>query len=248
MYNTPLPTKADLPTSGQLLRSTALAAVAALVLLVTTVLPAEYAVDPTRIGRVLGLTQMGEIKMSLAAENARQTATVAAIPDAIKLGSAPAITQLAPAPTLAPLAPSVAAQSAPLPAQVSQAPAAVPAPSIVAAAPQAPVTGKQDEMTIVLKPGQGAEVKLEMKKGAKAAYHWTVNGGGVNYDTHGDPYNAPKNFYHGYGKGRDTPSDQGNLEASFDGNHGWFWRNRTTQPVTITLRVNGDYIAIKRIV
>jgi len=36
------------------------------------------------------------------------------------------------------------------------------------------------------------------------------------------------------------------LEAAFDGNHGWFWRNRGQADVTITLRTNGDYADIKQ--
>ncbi len=68
MYNTDLPNRAELPSNKQLLRSTIIAIIAAAVLLVTIVLPAEYGVDPTRVGRVLGLTKMGEIKMTLAAE------------------------------------------------------------------------------------------------------------------------------------------------------------------------------------
>ncbi|ELK4820549.1 hypothetical protein RVS42_005961 [Pseudomonas aeruginosa] len=103
-------------------------------------------------------------------------------------------------------------------------------------------------MSITLSPNQGAEVKLEMKQGAKVNYRWTANGGVVNYDTHGDPYNAPRDFYHGYGKGRSTPEDSGVLEAAFDGKHGWFWRNRTSKPVTVTLRTQGDYISIKRVI
>jgi hypothetical protein len=68
MYNTDMPTRAELPTTRQLLRSTAIAIAAAAVLLVTVVLPSEYGVDPTGVGRVLGLTEMGEIKQQLAAE------------------------------------------------------------------------------------------------------------------------------------------------------------------------------------
>ena len=56
------------PSSRTLLRSTFLAATVAAVLLATVVLPAEYGVDPTGVGRVLGLTKMGEIKASLARE------------------------------------------------------------------------------------------------------------------------------------------------------------------------------------
>lgn len=68
MYNTDLPTRAELPSSKQLLRSTVIAVVAAAAILVTIVLPAEYGIDPTGIGRPLGLTDMGELKAQLAAE------------------------------------------------------------------------------------------------------------------------------------------------------------------------------------
>jgi len=58
MYNTDIPTRAELPTSAQLLRSTVIAIVAAAAILVSIVLPAEYAIDPTGIGRMLGLAEM----------------------------------------------------------------------------------------------------------------------------------------------------------------------------------------------
>ncbi len=45
-----------------------------------------------------------------------------------------------------------------------------------------------------------------------------------------------------------TPEDSGVLEAAFDGKHGWFWRNRSSKPVTVTLRTEGDYISIKRVI
>jgi hypothetical protein len=171
---------------------------------------------------MLGLTQMGEVKNQLAAEAAAEDK--AAEQEAV-----------APQPA-APEAEEVAA------APATTAPAAselAPAPAVAAV--------KSDEMTIKLTPGQGAEIKLEMLKGATVSFHWTGNGGKVNYDTHGDPYGAPRSFYHGYGKGRFTPEVEGTLEAAFDGYHGWFWRNRTKQDVTVTLRVEGDYIAIKRV-
>jgi hypothetical protein len=68
MYNTDLPNRAELPSSKKLMLSTLIAIVVAAVLLVTIVLPSEYGIDPTRIGRVFSLTQMGEIKMRLAEE------------------------------------------------------------------------------------------------------------------------------------------------------------------------------------
>ena len=77
MYNADLPRRADLPTSAQLLRSTIMAVISAAVILVTVVLPSEYGIDPTGVGRVLGLTEMGKIKVQLAreaAEDANATA------------------------------------------------------------------------------------------------------------------------------------------------------------------------------
>lgn len=174
MYNTDLPTRAELPSSRQLLRSTAIAFVVAGALLTTTVLPAEYGIDPTGIGGALGLTQMGQIKTSRSAEAAADAK--AATAPAVPMPAAPAP---APAPPATP-APALAA------VQVAQAP-----------------SGKRDEMTITLRPGQGAEIKLDMRKGDQVEFSWQSSGGAVNFDTHGDPVNAPKNFYHGYGKGRE---------------------------------------------
>jgi hypothetical protein len=212
MYNTELPTRAELPSSRQLIRSTLIAAVAASTLLTTTVLPAEYGIDPTGIGSLLGLKKMGEIKTSLASEAAQQT------PD----GLAPVATE---------------------PASNAQAGAAV----VESKSSGKHAGAKVDEISVVLKPGESAEVKLEMRKGAKVAYRWTVRGGNVNFDTHGDPVSPPAGFYHGYGKGREAGGDKGVLEAAFDGKHGWFWRNRSGQDVNVTLSTQGEYKAIKRV-
>ncbi|HUL82710.1 MAG TPA: transmembrane anchor protein, partial [Gammaproteobacteria bacterium] len=46
------------PSGKQIARSVVLAIVVAAVLLVTAVLPAEYGIDPTGIGRALGLTKL----------------------------------------------------------------------------------------------------------------------------------------------------------------------------------------------
>lgn len=77
------PTRAELPSSQQLLRSTLIALLIATALLITVVLPAEYGIDPTGLGRVLGLTPMGEIKMALAAQANAVVAAAAVQPTAI---------------------------------------------------------------------------------------------------------------------------------------------------------------------
>ena len=216
MYNTNFPSRAELPSAGKLLFSTVIAVLIAIVLLITTILPAERGIDPSGIGRVLGLTKMGEIKVSLAAEaNAKATMPIenAGVAQAVR--------------------------------PITQTPSAT-----VYAAPTATASAKstqQHTMTIVLKPDQGAEIKLSMRKDARVRYEWTSAGGLVNFDTHGDPVNAPQGFYHGYGKGRGATNDTGAFVAAFDGKHGWFWRNRSSSEITITLKTSGDYEQIKRV-
>ncbi|MBM5573359.1 transmembrane anchor protein [Deefgea sp. CFH1-16] len=74
MYNTDMPTRAELPSSKKLLRSTVLALITASLLLITVVLPAEYGIDPTGVGSSLGLKKMGEIKQTLATEAVQDAA------------------------------------------------------------------------------------------------------------------------------------------------------------------------------
>ncbi len=210
MYNSQMPSMDELPTSAQLVRSTLIAAVGAAALLVTVVLPSEYAIDPTGIGRALGLTQMGEIKRQLAAEAKAEAAQT----------------------------------STPSPAIVGTGSATVPVLSVERVAK----AERTDRMQVELAPGEGAEVKVTATDGTRIEFDWSVTGGRVNYDTHGDGKpGAPRGFYHGYGKGKDVASDRGTLVAAFDGSHGWFWRNRSGAPVTVTINVKGGYTAIKRV-
>lgn len=82
MLNNDMPTRAELPSSRQLIRSTIIAIAVAVTLLVMVVLPAEYAIDPTGIGGMLGLTKMGEIKQQLAREeNTDETLTENSVSD-----------------------------------------------------------------------------------------------------------------------------------------------------------------------
>ena len=49
-----------------------------------------------------------------------------------------------------------------------------------------------------------------------------------------------------YEKGRAVADKQGRFQAMFDGEHGWWWRNRTADNVTIVLRTTGKYGDIKQ--
>ena len=212
MYNTDMPTRAELPSSGQLLRSTMIALASAAAILVTVVLPSEYSIDPTGVGRVLGLTEMGEIKAQLAKE---------AEEDRMKT-NAPVV---------------------PLPDQQSSILGNILSGLFISQAHAEEVAAvRKDEMTVTLTPGQGTEVKLTMVKGGKVNFSWAVDGGAVNYDLHGDGGGEQIS----YEKGRGQPKAEGVLEAAFDGNHGWFWRNRGAADVKLTLKTEGAYSDIKQ--
>jgi hypothetical protein len=101
---------------------------------------------------------------------------------------------------------------------------------------------RQDEVSVTLQPGEGTEVKMNMVKGAKANFTWTATDK-VNFDLHGDGDGESTS----YEKGRGVAQDNGVLEAAFNGNHGWFWRNRTSAPVTVTLKTDGAYTDIKQV-
>ena len=77
MTNFETPNRCELPTTAQLNRATGLAALIAGVILVTTVLPAEYGIDPTGIGKALGLKEMGDVKASAQGEEQAPAATTA---------------------------------------------------------------------------------------------------------------------------------------------------------------------------
>ena len=196
MYDAKDPKPNELPSSAQLLRSTLLALVVAAVILVTVVLPAEYAIDPTGVGEWVGLKRMGEIKAQLVEE---------AEVDAVEH----------------------VAVDLPQPQEVKSTKA----------------SGEWRDITEVqLAPDEAIELKLVMAQGERAEYEWSAQGGLLNFNKHGDGQGQAIE----YGKGRNTPSGSGELEAAFDGHHGWFWRNRSENPVALTLRTRGSYSELKR--
>ena len=204
MFNAKKPSLDELPSSAQLVRSTAFAATSAVAILVTVVLPAEYNIDPTGIGGVLGLSEMGEIKAQLAEEA-----------EADRLLEIEAEEQSSLMNDIFGLFVGTAyAQDAEI---------------------------WRDETTFTLAPGDSAEWKLVMEEGQTVEYRMLVDGGRVNFDMHG----------HGggnsvtYEKGRGSTGDEGEIIAAFDGEHGWFWRNRDSQPATVTVQVRGEYTEFK---
>ncbi|SUZ32616.1 hypothetical protein ROE7235_02377 [Roseibaca ekhonensis] len=206
MNNAPKPNLEDLPTKAQLFRSSVIAGIGAVVILVTIYLPAEHAIDPTGVGRVLGLTEMGEIKLELAAEAEEdrlldeqlgqdQSSSVLDAVFGLFIGTAHA---------------------------------------------QEAQEVWRDEVTFTLEPGASAEVKMTMEAGNVVEYAWTATGGRINFDLHAHGGGESID----YERGRGETAGEGSIEAPFAGNHGWFWRNRDSTAITITIQLRGDYSEI----
>ena len=177
----------------QLIRSSIIAFISAIAILVTVILPAEYAIDPTGIGGALGLGEMDEIKKQL-----EQEAEADRLRD------------------LQNQSPSEPATKSNSDQQSCLFNSIVSALFIKSAMAQTTELAWKDKITVTLAPGQGAEVKLTMKKGAVAEFDWTVEGGVANFDLHGD--GGGKSI--SYKKSRGVPGESGSLIAAFDGNHG----------------------------
>ncbi len=256
-------------TSGGLIKATVGAMIAAGAILTFVWLPAEYGIDPTGAGHLLGLTEMGHIKeqlhieadadaaaaLALAASGANSEqslqantdvslkldeiqAQLAAIAATVGVGQAAGQTtgQVSSQGASVESSSQVAEQVTEQPAVVE--PEVVPAAVAVAPEPAPALWRHEQEYTLV--PGQGIELKLVMNEGAVATFEWSANGSVLNHDTHGDG----KGQNISYEKGRSVPEQAGQLTAAFSGNHGWFWRNRTDEPVVLTLRTGGEYDGI----
>jgi hypothetical protein len=209
MYNSNNPEDSELPSTSKLIKSTILAAVAAGVLLVTVVMPAEYGIDPTGIGNAIGLKKMGDIKVNLSEEAATNQSNNIAVKDDDEHAQA-----------------KVAVTPNPEPADTN--------PTIL-----------NHEMQVTLAPNESTEIKVKMTKNNKVQYTWWTDSGKAFFDLHGDSKKLNIN-YHSYDKGT-KQQKEGEIIAAFDGSHGWYWRNRTSKSITITIKTRGEYTGIRRL-
>ncbi|MBA3269381.1 MAG: hypothetical protein H0T71_02645 [Acidobacteria bacterium] len=100
---------------------------------------------------------------------------------------------------------------------------------------------RSDELSIVLKSGEGTERKAVMGAGQTMVFSWTATGGGVDVDMHGEAVNAAEGEFISYWKDEGQERGHGTLTAPQAGLHGWFWQNLNDTPVTITLKISGYY-------
>jgi hypothetical protein len=176
----------------------------AAVVLVAAVLPAEYGIDPTGVGRLLGLTEL------------HQPARTITVKDVI--GGNERVREV----------------EVPEPGQ----PTPLPNPAVYQDETEPPKT-----RTIALTLGidQETEIKAVMREAKVIVYHWSVDGGTVYSDFHGhDPAIGGEAFVR-YREDQEAASGNGSLVAPFGGEHGWYWKNVSNNPVTVTLNLTGYF-------
>ena len=99
---------------------------------------------------------------------------------------------------------------------------------------------KHDAVEFTLAAGEGMEYKYRLDKGAGMLYSWTSTGP-VHYEMHSVPDGAPSTFAETFDKQDDRSGAHGTYTAPFPGIHGWYFANKTGQPVTIKLTTSGFY-------
>jgi hypothetical protein len=100
-----------------------------------------------------------------------------------------------------------------------------------------------DHYEFELQPYEGIELKYELAQGAPMYFSWHTTGP-VNFDMHAHPYAGGTEATESYVI-TDASAQTAVYVAAFTGIHGWYWQNRTMQPVTLTLDASGAITASK---
>lgn len=109
----------------------------------------------------------------------------------------------------------------------------------------APLDGEiskpDDVYTLNLGPFESGEFKYTLAKGDKMRFEWTATGP-VDFDMHSHPFDGGVDLTESYAIDKAT-SQSGIYTAQFSGIHGWYWQNRSTDNVTVTLKAAGPMTA-----
>lgn len=98
----------------------------------------------------------------------------------------------------------------------------------------------KDVITVTIPARGDKEYKLLLTKGATLEYSWKTNGAELFYDFHGEPTGDKTGYFKSFKKNTERESS-GTLTPSFNGTHGWYWKNNSSSAVDVILKVNGVY-------
>ncbi|MDM8559415.1 HupE/UreJ family protein [Thiotrichales bacterium HSG14] len=98
----------------------------------------------------------------------------------------------------------------------------------------------KDTIQITIPAKGDKEYKLWLEKDATLEYAWQTDGVKLFFDFHGEPAGDTTGYFKSFKESTNNRSS-GSLTASFEGTHGWYWKNNNTLPVIVTLKAKGEY-------
>jgi len=105
----------------------------------------------------------------------------------------------------------------------------------------APEEGVTDSWEYELGPYEAVEFKYTIPEGARMAFSWEGSDT-LNYDMHSHPFEGGVEATESFGVD-EAQKMHGVYIAPFTGIHGWYWQNRSVQPVTLKLETSGGMTA-----
>ncbi|RLD81552.1 MAG: hypothetical protein DRJ10_06055 [Bacteroidetes bacterium] len=197
----------------QLIKTTLIALLIGVIVLVTAVLPAEYNIDPLRTGKLFGFSKL---YMEDTSEESGQSNMQTVQLDIKKLK----------------LEDIGSEASVPKPIEANNPP------------PAEQFTGQNDTISVLVRAGKGIEYKFKALKYGSIKYEWATSDNHIIYtDFHGEVKqdNPPKEeFFESYTIAYSN-NMVGTLTAPFEGKHGWYFKNKNKEDVTVIIRLSGQY-------
>ena len=106
-------------------------------------------------------------------------------------------------------------------------------------------TYAEDSVKIVIPANGSLEYKFQIGQYDAMKFAWETNGEPLFFDFHGEPEGDTTGFFESYAVS--TASEvRGTFTAPFAGSHGWYWKNKASIPVTVTLETAGQYSFVGR--
>jgi hypothetical protein len=103
------------------------------------------------------------------------------------------------------------------------------------------LSDQEDSVDISIPAGKGLEYKFYLVGGDAMRYGWSTKGGELLYfDFHGEPQGDTTGYFESYTIST-ANNVRGSFTASFEGSHGWYWKNKGHTDIVVTLQTEGSY-------